>query len=170
MNHVAKGLRVFGVFALLALAAIAVYILHAFASNSDQTNTASGSDVVFVLNWGGLKSDQEYTVLNSFTSARSLTGDHLDYYCIQITDFSPSGGEKANWMPIPSLDSTAREAVAQALSNGNAEQCFGPGPAHAKELMAYVWSATIHGRYVTAYDVILFDAETRKLLYVSHKT
>ncbi len=123
-----------------------------------------------MFNWGGLKANQDYHLLNSFESRRSLNGDHLDHYCIQITDFIPSANEKEHWEPISALDRVAQAAVSQAQTNGNAPQCFGREPGKSPELQAYVWSVTFHGRHVTAYDIILFDAQTKRLLYVSDKT
>jgi hypothetical protein len=170
MSFVAKGLQAFGALALAVAVAIIGYVIYIFASNSDQTNTAMKADVLFVLNWGGLKPSQEYKVLSSFISGRSLNGDHLDHYCIQITDFSPSASEKQNWSQVSALGSTAQEAALQAQTNGDAEQCFGRELGKSPELQAYIWSVTIHGHVVTAYDIILFDPQTKRLLYVSDKT
>jgi hypothetical protein len=94
----------------------------------------------------------------------------LDYYCIHISDFTTPANEKENWAAISALDSAAQEAFSQAQANGNAPQCFGRELGKSSELQAYVWSVTLHGHRVTAYDIILFDAQTKRLLYVSDKT
>ena len=165
MSFIAKGFQVFGALALAAILAVFGYITYFFVSD-----TATKDNVQFVFNWGGIKTNQDYKVLSSFESQRSLNGDHLDHYCIQITDFSPSANEKENWASISELNSVAQEAVSQAQTNGKATQCFGRELGKSPELQAYVWSVTLHGRSVTAYDIILFDAQTKRLLYVSDKT
>ncbi len=170
MSFIAKGLQAFGALALVVVVAIVGYITYIVVSDSDHTNTATKDDVKFVFNWGGLKPTQEYKVLSSFSSGRSLNGDHLDHYCIQITDFSPSDREKQNWSQVSALGATPQEAALQAQTNGDAEQCFGRKLGKSPELLAYIWSVTIHGHVVTAYDIILFDAQTKRLLYVSDKT
>ena len=170
MPFIAKGLQVFGALALAAVVAVLGYITYIFVTDSDRINTATKDNVQFIFNWGGLKTSQDYKVLNSFESQRSLNGDHLDHYCIQITDFSPSTSQKENWAPISALDSVAKEAISLAQTNGNATQCFGRELGKLPDLQAYVWSVTLHGRSVTAFDIILFDAQTKRLLYVSDKT
>ena len=100
MSFITKGLQVFGALAFAAVVAVFGYITYIFVSDTDRTNTATKDSVQFVFNWGGININQDYKVLSSFESQRSLTGDHLDHYCIQITDFSPSGNEKENWASI----------------------------------------------------------------------
>jgi hypothetical protein len=170
MSFIAKGLQVFGALALASVIAVFGYITYSFVSDSDHTNTATKDNVQFVFNWGGLNAKQDYKLLSSFESRRSLNGDHLDHYCIQIADFTPSANEKENWAPISALGSAAQEAVSQAQDSGNAPQCFGRKLGKSPELQTYIWSVTLHGRRVTAYDIILFDAQTKRLLYVSDKT
>lgn len=169
MSFIAKGLQIFGALALAAVIAVFGYVTYSIVFDADHTNTATQDSVQFVFKWGGLNASQDFKLLNSFESRRSLNGDHLDYYCIQISDFTPSANEKENWAAVSAIDSTAQEAVSQAQANGNAPQCFGRELA-PPELQAYVWSVTLHGRRVTAYDIILFDAQTKRLLYVSDKT
>ena len=170
MSFIAKGLQIFGALALAAVMAVFGYITYSIVFDSDHTNTATQDSIQFVFNWGGLKASQDFKLLNSFESRRSLNGDHLDYYCIQISDFTPSANEKENWAAISTLNGAAQEAVSQAQANGNAPQCFGRELGKSPELQAYVWSITLHGRRVTAYKIILFDAQTNRLLYVSDKT
>lgn len=170
MPFIAKSLQIVGALALAAVIAVFGHITYRIVFDTDHTNTATQDSVQFVFNWGGLQASQDFKLLNSFESRRSMNGDHLDYYCIQISDFTPSANEKENWVAISALNSAAQEAVSQAQANGNAPQCFGRELGNSPELQAYVWSVTIHGRSVTAYDIILFDALTKRLLYVSDKT
>jgi len=170
MSYLAKGLQIFGALALVALVAVAGYVAYLYVSNSDRTDSATNDGVKFVLNWGGLDANQGYKVLHSFESQRSLTGDHLDHYCIQIADFSPAIEERENWTPLAGLDGWAKEAASRAYASGDAPECFERALAESPELQAYVWSVTAHGRNVEAYDIILFDAQTKRLLYVSDKT
>ncbi|GAA5171286.1 hypothetical protein [Viridibacterium curvum] len=170
MRYIAKGLQIFGALSLAAVIAALGYLTYAIASNVDRENVATKRSVAFVLNWGGLSTSQEYKVLSSFESARSFTGDHLDHYCIQISNFSPSDNEKENWQQVSSLGSPAKEAAIEAQKNGNASECFARDITNSDKTLAYVWSATLHSSRITAYDIILFDPQTKRLLYVSDKT
>jgi hypothetical protein len=170
VRYIAKGLQIFGAFSLAAVVIALGYLAYAVASNVDKENVATKRSVEFVLNWGGLKTSQEYEVVSSFQSERSFTGDHLDHYCIQISDFSPRDNEKENWLIVSRLSGPVKEASIAAQQSGNASQCFGRDIANVGELMTYVWSATLSSRHITAYDIIFFDPQTKRLLYVSDKT
>jgi hypothetical protein len=168
--YISRSLQIFGALSLAATVAAFAYLTYAVKSNVDRENTATKSGVEFVLNWGGQKTDQKYEVVSSLESARSFTGDHLDYYCIQIADFSPSNNEKENWQLMSSVEKLTKEAVMQAQQNSNASRCFGRDITNSEEIQAHIWSATFHSRRITAYQIIFFDPHTKRLLYVSAKT
>ena len=170
MQCIAKGLQILGALSL-AVILVAVGVLgYSVATNGNRINVATKDGVQFVFNWSGLKSNQEYKVLSSFESTRSLTGDHLDYYCIQISDFSPNDNNKENWQPVSSLLNPIKEAAHEAQQVGNASQCFGREIANPDNFLAYVWSATLHSKRITGLNVIFFDPQTKRLLYVGYKT
>jgi len=170
MNQFSKALQIVGALSMFVTAIALGYLGYALASNVDRENAATRRSVEFVLNLGGLKAEQEYQVINSFESARSFTGDHLDCYCIQISDFSPSDSEREYWLVISSLDGPVKEAAIDALSSSNASACFGRDVAGGGSLSVYLRSATLRTMRVTAYDMVFFDPNSKRLLYVSTKT
>ena len=67
------------------------YILFSYKwhfENKPQIGSATNSDVRFVLNWPSLGDERIESVLNSYESSRSLTGDHLDAYEILTNGIS----------------------------------------------------------------------------------
>ncbi len=89
MAFIAKGLLLFGALALAALLALIGFVAYAFYTNTDSTGIASEKATRFVFTNSGLKTDQEHKVISSFESARSLSGDHQDHFCIQLTEVDP---------------------------------------------------------------------------------
>ncbi len=170
MRYIAKGLQIFGALSLTALVVALGSLTYSIASNVDRENVATKSSVVFVLNSGGLNPNQEYNVVSSFESERTFTGDHLDHYCIQISDFLPNDYVKEDWQSVASLSGPVKEAAIDAQNAGNAIGCFGRDIKNSDTALVYVWSAYLRSRYISAYEIILFDPQTRRLLYVSHKT
>lgn len=169
--NVAKGLQIFGAVSVAVITVGIGHLIYTVISNVDRKDSATNQSVEFILNWGGLKTSQQFKVLGSFESARSLTGDHLDYYCLQLSDFSPSANEKENWQPLSGLHGPFREAAVRAFDAGNASRCFGRTDSRPPDtIVTYIWSIVLHSRSVTAYDVILFDPSSQRLLYVSDKT
>ena len=74
--------------------------------NTNSENSASKSDVRFVLNWSELGDERIEKVIKSYESARWFTGDHLDAYAIKITDISISelsSTQAGKWYQVDSL-------------------------------------------------------------------
>ena len=170
MAFIAKGLQIFGALALAALLGIIVFLTYSIYSNTDSTRIASKKETQFIFNWSGLNPNQNYKVINSLQSMRSFTGDHLDHFCIEITDFKPDENHRNTWELVSTSNPIVQDAVSKAESFGNASECFGRPAAELKNLQAYVWSIYLHGRNVTAFEIILFDSQTNRLLYVASKT
>jgi len=170
MTFVARTLQVVGALSIAIITGVCSYIAYSVATNSDQVDKASSKDVAFVFNRSGLSTTQEFKVLSSFESVRSGTGDHLDRYCIQLSEFKIADPQEKDWSAFSSLDVTAQGVVSEALVAGEAEQCFIGKAIDPAELKTYVWSITIHRRIANAYDVILFDPTTKRLLYVGYKS
>ncbi|GHT44449.1 hypothetical protein FACS189454_01860 [Planctomycetales bacterium] len=80
-------LTIWGGISLVGIGVLAGYILYLWTlENKTVVDKATKSDVTFVLNWCELGDQRIDKVLNSYVSARSFTGDHLDAYAIKITD------------------------------------------------------------------------------------
>ena len=56
--------------------------------NKDKIDYADKDDVRFVLNWCGIGDSNFKKVINSFSSAKSFTGDHLEAFSIKVKHIS----------------------------------------------------------------------------------
>jgi hypothetical protein len=170
MTFIAKGLQIFGALALAALLAIIGFFAYSVYSNTDRTEIASKKETQFIFNTSGLKADQEYKVLSSFQSARSLNGDHSDHFCLEITAFNPDVTRKTKWKLVSDLSRPEQDAVASAESEIEAAECFKRQKTEFRNLQVYPPSVYLHHGFVTSYEVILFDAQTNRLFYKSYKS
>ncbi len=74
------GLSLIGVIGLLG-----VVVFQLGPGNRDKIDLASAKDVRFVLNSCGLGESRTESVIHSYVSSRSFTGDHLNAYAIKIS-------------------------------------------------------------------------------------
>jgi hypothetical protein len=170
MAYIAKGLQIFGGFALVALLAIIGFFTYSFYSNADRTDIASKNETRFIFTNSGLKTDQEYKVVSSFESARSLSGDHQDHFCIQLTELNLDASRKNFWKLVPEFSRLELDAISRAESGEEAAECFKRTQSEFRNLQANVISVYLFHGSITAYEVILFDAQTNRLFYKSYKS
>jgi len=164
-------LEAIGVLSLLAVTFTGVWVLRA---SSERTNADGRNDALFVLKvlkWGDISTDQDFKVTSSYNSARNLTGDHLDYYCIDLATFEVANYAKEQWQDGPEknplLADALRSGIEAAREHGN---CMPPlEQANSAAMKIMFWSVTLHGRYPSAADIILYPS-SRRLYYVSYKT
>jgi len=157
-----------GVLSLLAVTFAGVWVLRA---SSERTNADGRNNALFVLKWGGISTNQDFKVTSSYNSARNLTGDHLDYYCIDLATFEVADYAKEQWQDGPEknplLADALRSGIEAAREHGN---CMPPvEQANSAAMKIMFWSVTLHGRYPSAADIILYPS-SRRLYYVSYKT
>jgi hypothetical protein len=101
--------EVIGAASLLAVVGFGSWNL--YSNSSERVNKASRKDALFILNWAGLSSEQEYRIISSYESPRSFTGDHLDYYCIALPKFEVAERVKNQWHDGPETDSSLANAL-----------------------------------------------------------
>jgi hypothetical protein len=88
-------LEIIGAASLLAVVFLGVRIV--YGNSSDRVNKATRKDVQFAPNWGGISTNQDYRIVSSYQSSRSFTGDHLDYFCIELPKFEVAEWAKNQW-------------------------------------------------------------------------
>lgn len=138
---------------------------------AEKINDASKNDVLFVFNWGGLDSTQNYEVLYSYQSPRQFQGDHLDYYCLQLEKFEPNSRNKSSWVFGSEENSLINEARELVASSGKAEECFDTKISGIEQdVAAYIWAVHINGRHVSGAQIILYHKPSNRALYVSFET
>jgi hypothetical protein len=170
MKFVRIVLQSIGALTLLLLLAVAVYV---FSSFSRSKNATDKDDAVFVLNWAGLNTAQQWTIIDGSISPRNITGDHVDYYCIQLEDTSIKQHHPPDWRTGPETNELLSEALEQAISWAKHEgaACF-PSFDHAnsERMKIRFWGMNTHGRAPAGAQVLLLDPATKRLFYVSFDT
>jgi hypothetical protein len=167
MKWLRIGLEIIGASSLLLSLVGAAWIFHNFTS--ERVNRAKPKDALFILNWGGVATNQDFKIIASYESARSFTGDHLDYYCIELPKFEVAEYAKDQWHDGPENDPVLAEALKLALNQ--AAGCLpSVEEANSPAMKILFQSVVIHDRWPTAADVILYEPKSRKLYCVSYKT
>jgi hypothetical protein len=169
-----KAIRIFlqltGAFALVLLLVAAVY---AYMSLSGPKKTTDKDDAVFVLNWAGMNAVQEWTVIDGAISARNITGDHADYYCIQLEDISVDQRNPIEWQVGPETNELLSSALEQAIDWAKHEgaNCFPSFEvANSDQMKILFWGMNTHGRSPAGAQVLLLQPSTKRLFYVSFDT
>lgn len=170
MKFLRIALEVIGALSMLVFLAAGAWVFR--SAGADKVNKAQPKDVRFVLNLGGIPTDQDFRVIASYESARSFTGDHLDYYCIQLSKFEVPGPEKAEWHDGPEENPLFAEALELGInSTAQYGDCFpSVEDATSGALKIMFWSVVLHGREPTAADIIMYDPRNKRLYYVSYQT
>src|SRR5439155_19660781 len=131
MKSFRAGLITIGAASLLIAVAAAWLIMGLASVRSERFNRAKAKDVLFILNWGGISTNQSFKVIASYRSPRSLTGDHLDYYCIELSKFEIAEWAKDEWHDGPEQNPLLAEALELALNDARQHgDCF-PSPEEA---------------------------------------
>ena len=163
-------LEVIGGASLLAVAVLGSWAL--YSTSSDKLDKATRKDALFILNWSGLPTNQDYKVTSSYESRRNFTGDHLDYFCIQLPTFQVADWAKDEWHDGPEKDPLLAEALETALNSvverGGCLPSASEANSPAMKLM--FTTVVLRSRHASAADIILYDPQKRMLYYVSYKT
>lgn len=89
MKYLKNILAIWGGLVGIALIVGVTYVgYQSTVGNSTANDRVKNDDVRFVLNWCKLGDERIISVLRSYESARSLTGDHVDAYEILTTNIS----------------------------------------------------------------------------------
>ena len=163
------GLQIIGAAALLGLGVFA-WLLH--RETSEHVNAAGKSDVLFVLNSGDIRTDQDIKVIGSYRSPHSFTGDHLDSFCIQISKFELSNGTEKYWSERPEADPVLVNALELGVNDAHDHaSCFPTfAGVNSDAIKVRFLSVVVHDRQATAADIILYAPKTKMLYYLSFKT
>lgn len=163
---------IFGVFSLSVFIILGIYIL--FFSNSSlnpQINKATISDVRFVLNWCELGDEKIDSVLKSYVSGRSFSGDHHDSYLIKIKNFDISELEKTEtgkWYRGDELPQILDDAV--KFSNGFQYETpwfIKESEIRTSEIYIYPWSIYCSGINPSSVQLIILNPKKNLVYYIS---
>ncbi|MEA3490960.1 MAG: hypothetical protein U9R27_03585 [Campylobacterota bacterium] len=127
-------------------------------------------DVRFVLNWSRLGEDRIKSVKHSYISKRSLTGDHIDAYAIEITGLSIDeleSQEGIKWTRGDKVDGVFKEAIELASGFTNLDKlAWFPSREQLLSDKIYMnsWATMLHGEQVTSAQLI-FAAPSKNMVY-----
>ncbi len=168
LKWVRVGLEIIGTATLIFLVTLGVSIIQ---RSTDKINKAKAKDVLFILNAGEMPANQNLKVLASYESSRSFTGDHLDYYCIELSKFEVADRAKNNWHDGPEQNPILAEALEQGANEAHqGNGCFpSPGEANSGNMKIKFGNVDVIDRHPNSADITLYDPKNNKLYYVSYK-
>ncbi|SRR3979411_1870647 len=163
-------LEAIGASSILALVVVSAWFF--YSKTSDKVDAAKRNDVLFIFNSSGIASNQDFRILSSYQSRRSMTGDHLDFYCIEISKFDVADWAKELWRDGPEMEPLLAEALESAVNDARQHSpCFLPlQEANSEGIKVAFESVVLYGRHPTAADIILYAPRKKMLYYVSYKT
>jgi len=169
MKWLRVGLEIIG--ALLLILAVAAG-WSAYSGTSEKVNAAKPKDVLFILNWTGISTQQDFKVLASYQSSRNSTAGHLDFYCIELSQFDATAYARTEWEDAPETDPLLVEALEAGVSAAREHNdCFPSATeANSAGIKITFRSVVLNDRHPTSADIILYDPKSSKLYYVSYKT
>lgn len=167
------GLEIVGVGFILLLGALA-YSMWDAGHDHEKVNRLKPKDANFLLEWGKIKDSAKVgNFLYSKVSSRSFTGDHADFYVLEMTEFPEESALPSGiWKSGPLTDPTLQKAVDFAMMWGDERYPGFPernGLASQRFLFSFPW-IYLHGQRVTAAIVMVYDPQTRRLYIVDAKT
>jgi len=166
-----------GVSGILLIIAV-VYAGYALTiGNRDKYDSASREDVRFVLNWSGLGDKRIESVLHSYESSRSLTGDHFDAYAIKIANVKLSKLEKPThdynaWIRGDKLNGVLKQSVELISSFADLKKLkWFPNIEQLSSDKIYVnpWLIVLYGERPTAAQIIFVNPTENIVYYASVK-
>ena len=170
-------LAVVGLFSSIAfLAPLFLLYMNKGPFNREKSEYASVKDVRYVLNGCGLGEERIQKVVHSYHSARSLAGDHMDAFAIQVTRLDISELSKLSrsgdvvWYRGDKLNELAGQAV--SFTRGWVEAPWLPlGDAlRTKDYYVYPHSVLFYGPRVISAQLIYVRPADRMVFFFDGKT
>lgn len=173
-------LIVWGSLTLIGALIASVFVAYQFGiHNRDKINSASRHDVRFVLNWCNLGDNRIEQVVNSYVSARSFTGDHLDAYAIKIKHISveelaaSTDDFDERWYrgdQLPKVLDDAVSFVGNWLSSDKITWFPAESELRSSEVFVFPWSIYYHGTRPSAAEIIFVRPKDKMVFFFSGKT
>ena len=176
MRYVKNILAFVGGAALVFMAIATVSALYYSQwGNAPKHNVKNKQDVRFILNWSRLGEDRIKSVKHSYVSERSLTGDHIDAYAIEITSVSIDELENQKyikWMRGDKAEGIFKEAIELASGFVDLDKLTWFSSKEvllSKKIYMNSWAIMLHGEHVTQAKLIFAVPSENMIYYVSVK-
>lgn len=150
--------------AVITAAAIFAYQIYYPINQRDQ---ATSKDVVHILNWASIPTDQRFKVLHSYRSARSFTGDHIDGHCISLERLALDD----DWKTVDSLERPFLDAVTLALDSAREDLPCLPGTRGlaTHKILVKPFTLRFFGTAPEAGEIVFLDPTSKELHFVDFK-
>jgi hypothetical protein len=164
-------LQCVGLLTLLVVAALAIYIYSGTQGRAHKVVNAR--EARFVLAWAGFGTLEDWKLVDGQVSARNPTGDHTDYYCIQLGARVAMPVSAAEWTVGPEHQLLYAAALESALSWGKNEggRCLPSfDQANSSAMKVRFWRVSASDRNLDSAQVLILDPVRRRLYFVSFAT
>lgn len=166
---------IWGIVSALGLLLIGVYLLYGITiGNKTTKDKATKEDVRFVLNWCELGDERIKEVTNSYQSARSLSGDHIDAYEIEVTKLTEEELKSSNYTQTGNFyrGDSLPKILDEAIDLADMSQEDFPWFPKKEEITTsnyYVrsWSISYHGTSVRSIKLTILNPKKKKVYYIS---
>lgn len=166
-------LTIWGGISLFAVLLLFGYLGYSMTmGNKNSEDSASKSDVRFVLNWSELGDERIEKVIKSYESGRSFTGDHLDAYAIKINHISKDelSNTRRKWYQADSLPEVLDDAVSLIGGWQNEIPWFPTEESLRNDgFYVYPWSIYCHGVSPSSAKLIFLQPDEKMVYYISVK-
>jgi hypothetical protein len=144
------------------------------ARYSEKTNALKPRDAREILRWGGIEQKAEVQrFLYSKVSSTSFTGDHDDFFVLEMKRFPKAAAlQSGKWLAGPLADPTLQKTVDFSMSWG--AESYPDFPARTEVarhnyLFSFPW-INLSGQRVTAAIVMFYDPASKRLFVIDSKT
>jgi hypothetical protein len=172
-------LFVWGGVSLFGTIVLVVFLAFQLGGNRNKSGGASASDVRFVLNWCRLGEERIEKVRQSHVSSRSLTGDYLNAYAIEISHVDiaeltkPTRDFDARWYrgdQLPKVLDDAVSFVGGWLHRDEISWFPREAELRSAEFYVYPWSIYCHGVRPSAAQLIFIRPADKMVFYFGAKS
>lgn len=166
-----------GLFCVACAIVLGIAIAYQFGPDKVSTRTASKYDVRYVLNWSGLGEERAEEVLNSYISASSFTGDHIDAHAILVSHVElseltqhDSGMSWYRGDKVPVVVDAALKFIGQWNSSEDFPWFPKDRELRSAKIYIYPWSIYFHGTRPAAVKLIFVRPEDNMVFYFGVKS
>lgn len=167
-------LTIWGGVSLIAVILVISYLVYMITiGNKPENDKATVSDIRFVLNWCELGDQRIEKVTNSYISAKSFTGDHIDAYSIKISrvdicELKQIKNGVSRWYRCDTVPSILNDAISSTCNWPGEIQWF-PKIEQLKSKEYYVYPVSIYcnGLHPSGAQLIFLDPKEKIIYFIS---
>lgn len=161
---------------VVTIGIVALFVYQTSFGNRTKENALSPKDVRFVLGQCALEQERVESVVHSYVSSRSFSGDHLDAYAIKISNVADAelqpraNARSLKWYRGDALPELLDQAI-KSVSTSRKEIPWFPTEAELRtsDFYVYPWMIRCSGLDPSAATLIFVRPSDRMLFYFDFK-